>query len=215
VAFAAGLPARATLEPLGIERITRGTGDGGSFELTTWFVPLRTAIDVKHVERAVRQFTPDVLVTQQLCQAPLIVGERQRIPVAVMGLFSYLWPVGQRVSPERFAACEPTRRWRLSDATRILNEARELFRLPALEADASDSPLLGDLFLLRTVPELEPELQALPARVHTVGPCLWEPPRAEDAWDAIRGRFAEPEAPLLYVQQGRTFRSPGFWKQLV
>jgi MGT family glycosyltransferase len=215
VAFATGLPARGTLEPLGIERITRGTGDGGSFELTTWFVPLRTAIDVKHVEHAVRRFTPDVLVTQQLCQAPLIVGERQRIPVTVMGLLSYLWPVGQPVSPARFAACEPTHRWRLNEAARIMNEARELFRLPALETDVEDSPLLGDLFMLRTVPELEPELEAVPARVHAVGPCLWEPPRANGAWQALRGRFPRPEAPLLYVQQGRTFKSPGFWRHLV
>lgn len=215
VAFACGLPARATLEPLGIERIPRGAEDGDSFGLRTWFDPVRTAIDVKHVEHAVRRFGPDLLVTQQLCQAPILVRERQRIPVVVMGMFPYLWPVGRPVSPARFAACEPTRRWRLQDMIRILNQARELFRMPALEADASDFPLLGDLFMLRTVPALEPELEALPARVHAVGPCLWEPPRPADAWETLRGRFADPEAPVLYVQQGRTFKGPGFWAHLV
>lgn len=215
VAFACGLPARDTLHAVEIERIPRGAEDGDSFGLKTWFDPVRTAIDVKHVEHAVRRFRPDLLVTQQLCQAPVLVRERQRIPVAVMGLFSYLWPVGKPVSPAHFAACEPTRRWRLQDMTRILNQAWELFRMPALEADATDFPLLGDVFLLRTVPELEPELEALPARVHAVGPCLWEPPRPADAWETLRGRFADPEAPVLYVQQGRTFKGPGFWAHLV
>ncbi len=215
LAFASGVPARSTLDSAGIEWIPRRIEEGDSFELTTWGIPLRTAIDVKHVEHAIGRYAPDLLVTHQLCQAPILVRERQQIPLAVMGLFSYLWPVGQPVSPERFASREPTRQWRLNDATRVLNEARELFRLPALEADADDSPLLGDLFMVRTVPELEPELEALPARVHTVGPCLWEQPRADDAWEALRGRFPQPEAPLLYCQQGRTFRSPGFWTQLV
>ncbi|MBV9109281.1 MAG: hypothetical protein JO306_07740, partial [Gemmatimonadetes bacterium] len=56
---------------------------------------------------------------------------------------------------------------------------------------------------------------AFPAPVYEVGPCLWEPPDSRDAWDALRSRFPDPDAPVVYVQQGRTFRSPGFWAQLV
>jgi MGT family glycosyltransferase len=154
-------------------------------------------------------------VTHQLCQAPIIVREMQQIPVAVVGLFSYLWPVEQPCGPTRPEAFERTRHWRVTDAVRILNEARALFRLPALQADLADFPLLGDLFLLRTVPGLEPDLDALPEQVHAAGPCLWEPPHPAGAWNALRGRFPAPDAPVIYAQQGRTFKKPGFWTQLV
>jgi UDP:flavonoid glycosyltransferase YjiC (YdhE family) len=215
VAFASGPGACSVLDAAGIERIPRGRSDGDSFALPTWAVALKVAVDVKHVEHAVRRFLPDLLVAPQLCLAPLLVRERQGIPVAVMGLFSYLWPMRRAVNPERFAAREPTREWRLNDLARVANEARELFRMAPLDPGTADVPLRGDLFMLRTIPELEPELAALPAGVRLVGPCLWEPPHAPGAWSGLRARFADPDAPVLYVQQGRTFRSPGFWAQLV
>jgi MGT family glycosyltransferase len=215
VAFATGHSARDTLAEAELDRIPRGVTDGDSFSLPTWFKPLRVAVDVKHVEHAIRCFAPDRLVTQQLCQAPLLVRERVRIPVAVMGLFSYLWPVRRPVSPGRFASREPTRRWRLEDGTRYLNEARELFRMAPLTAEGGESWLRGDAFMLRAVPELEPELEALPPGVRLVGPCLWEPPHGPAEWEALRHRFPDPDAAVLYVQQGSTFKSPGFWSVLV
>jgi MGT family glycosyltransferase len=212
VAFATGRDALDTLHAVEMERIPRGARDGDSFALDTWHAPLRTAVDAKHVQHGIRRFGPDLLVTHQLCQAPLLVREMEGIPVAVMGLFSYLWPVAHGADATRFAALQPTRQWRIRDAVGILNQARELFRLaPAEEAAA----LLGDLFILRTVPELESEREALPACVHPVGACLWEPPRTPGAWDALRDRFPDPDAPVVYVQQGRTFRGPGFWARLV
>jgi UDP:flavonoid glycosyltransferase YjiC (YdhE family) len=134
------------------------------------------------------------------------------IPVAVMGLFSYLWPVAYVADPARFAVLQPTREWRIRDAVQILNQARELFQLPAAEGVAS---LLGDVFMLRTAPALESEREALPANVHPVGACLWEPPCAPGAWEALRDRFPDPDTPVVYAQQGRTFRGPGFWARLM
>jgi UDP:flavonoid glycosyltransferase YjiC (YdhE family) len=214
VAFATGLPARGTLEAAGLERIARGPRDGSSFWLNTWFAPLRTAIDVKHVQHAVRTFAPDLLVTHQLNQAPLIVREMEGIPVAVMGMFSYLWPV-EGSTAGRSEAFDRTRQWRVNDSVRILNEARALFRMPALEVDLADFPPMGDLFMLRCPPGMEPDLDVLPPQVQAVGPCLWEPEHPADAWDALRARFAAPDAPVIYAQQGRTFRKPGFWPHLV
>lgn len=210
VAFTTARSVGATLSLVGIERLPRGKRDGHSFGLNTWADPLRTAVDVKHVQHAMQAFAPDLLVTHQLCQAPLLVREMQQVPVAVMGLFSYLWPVQRS---EGVAAIEKIRRWRVAEGTRILSEARELFRLPTREPDLT--PLLGDLFMLRTIPELDSELHALPGGVHAVGPCLWEPGHTADAWDALRARFPRPDAPVVYAQQGRTFRSPGFWPHLV
>jgi MGT family glycosyltransferase len=217
VAFASGLATRETLEATGLERLPRGETDGDSFRVKTWFVPVLTALNVKHTEHAVRRFAPDALVTHQLCQAPCLVGEREGIPVAVLGMFSYLWPApGADSAGAPPSPTEGLRRWRLNEHARILNEARALFRMPAVEAGAADFPLLGELFLLRTVPALEPALESLPPQVHAVGACLWEPSRDEEgAWEALRADFAAPEAPLLYVQQGRTFDGPSFWPQTV
>ncbi len=217
VAFASGLTTRELLDRVGIERVPRGTREGESFRLRNWGLPVNTAIDVKHAEHAVERFAPDALVTHQLCQAPLLVRERQKVPVGVVGMFSYLWPPAVASIPAIFSEeVEAIRRWRLDDTIRIFNGARELFRMPAVLPSPVDLPLLGDLFMLRTVPELEPELGCLPPQVHAVGPCLWEPGVDEDAtWATFRSEFAEPDAPVLYVQQGRTFGGASFWRQLV
>ena len=210
VAFATGLPARDTLAAEGLERIERTAHEGASFQVQRWFDPVATAIDVKHVEHAIGRFAPDVLVTHPLCQAPLLARERRGVPVAVLGLFSYLWP-GDPAAPD-----DATRRWRATEGIASLNAARAAFRMPPLPVDGARLPQLGDLFMLRTVPELEPELAAYPAEVRAVGPCLWEPARDEaGAWEALRARFARPEAPLVYAQPGRTFAGPGFWPQML
>lgn len=214
--FATGTAALPALESAGMARIPRGAVDGGSFRVAVHHHPLSMAVDVKHVEHAIQQFSPDVLVTHQLAHAPLLVRERTGIPVAVMGLFSYLWSwSAERAGATEATGLESTRRWRIHSDLAIVNEARALFRMPALAADGPELPFLGDLFMLRNVPELTPELPALPSRVHAVGACPWEPPRDEShAWSELRARFTRPEAPLLYVQHGRSFGGPGFWNPL-
>jgi UDP:flavonoid glycosyltransferase YjiC (YdhE family) len=216
LAFAVEANALQTLVGVGIDRIPRGVTDGPSFRVNVHHQPLSIAVDVKHLEHAVERFAPDILVTHQLAHAPLLVRERTGIPVAVMGLFSYLWSW----SPDAgiltgTSGLERTRQWRIGSDVAIVNEARALFRLPVLTVDGPDLPFLGDLFMLRTIEEFSPELAQLPPQVHAVGACLWEPPREDEKeWHALRAQFGAPDAPLLYVQHGRTFRGPGFWTEL-
>jgi UDP:flavonoid glycosyltransferase YjiC (YdhE family) len=219
VAFATGPEGAEVLEAAGLRRIPRGEPDGRSFQVATWGNPVATAVDVKHAEHAVSVFAPDLLVSHQLCQAALLVRERTGLPLAVLGLFAWSWPASgpsASASSDAAARLESTRRWRLGDNLRTLNEARALFRLSPVDAEGGEGPLLGDLFLLRTTAGLDPELPRLPEPVHAAGACLWEPPEEEgDAWAPLRARLAEPEAPLLYVQPGRTFGGPGFWPVLL
>jgi UDP:flavonoid glycosyltransferase YjiC (YdhE family) len=222
VAFATGPEGAEVLEAAGVRRIARGEPDGRSFQVATWGNPVATAVDVKHAEHAVSVFAPDLLVSHQLCQAALLVRERTGLPLAVLGLFGYSWPssdssaASTAFASEGAARLESTRRWRLGDNLRTLNEARALFRLSPVHVEGGEGPLLGDRFLLRTTAGLDPELPRLPARVHAAGACLWEPPEEEgDAWAPLRARLADPEAPLLYVQPGRTFGGPGFWPVLL
>jgi UDP:flavonoid glycosyltransferase YjiC (YdhE family) len=211
VAFVSGGEAQAALDAAGIERIALPGAERRSFQVATWHHPLATAIDVKHLEHGVDRFAPGVLVGHQLGQAATLVRERRGVPLAVMGMLAFPWPVEPTTASARLRG---ERRWRLGDNLRTLDEARALFRLPPASG-GTENPLLGDLFLLRTTPGLERELPYLPAPVRAVGACLWEPPADDAAWDALRPRLAEPEAPLLYVQPARTFGQAGFWGQLL
>ena len=213
VAFASSPAADAVLAAEALERLEDPRDDAGGFDLKLWGQPARTGRDVLAVERAAARFRPDVLVTHQLCQAPVIARERTGTPLAVLGLAAYLGPPAG--GPPRRGDAASRRRGHLVDNVGLLNQARALFRLPELAPDASALPLLGELFLLRTVPELAPDLPDFPRRVHAVGACRWEPEGSARAGSELRARFALPRAPLLYVSHGRTFGGAGFWAQLV
>jgi UDP:flavonoid glycosyltransferase YjiC (YdhE family) len=216
VAFVSGPSAKPWLDEAGLSRLTCGPDEDRTFDVRLWGHVAVAALGARQVEAAVGRFRPDVMVSHQLCEPAVLVRERQGVPLAVLGLASYLWPVARGYDLEAPPEVAARRQGHLTDNLRILNEARAMFRLPPVEAGAADHPLLGDLFMLRTVPALEPQLDDYPAQVHAVGACLWEPPRDDAAaWAALRARFALPDAPLLYVQPGRGFGGPGFWPLLV
>lgn len=215
VAFATGTGAEPFLRAAGVERIPRGDAEGDSFLIPRWTVPLAVAVDVKHVEYALRAFTPDVLVGNQFALSACIVRERTGIPLCMVGMAAYLWPRREGCAPE-FPACEGHSRWRHRGMQLSLNGARALFGLQPLERTGDEYPLLGDLFLLRSVPELERSPDTLPRKVRLVGACEWEPPADRDAaWRELSREAGSDGAPVLYVQQGRTFSEPSFWPHLV
>lgn len=214
-AFATGRQFAGTIAEAGFERVPRGANDGDSFDVTNWAHPLSAAIQVKHVEHALRRFAPDVIVTSQLANGPLLAAEREGVPVAVLGLAAYLWPllpagVGPRTEEEKLLD------WRHGDMMVHHNRARAVFGMPVVEAHPLESPLQGDLFMVQSVPELETRAGEFPGHVRCVGSCLWEPPLGADGelagWleaSAAGGRQ------VVYVQHGPSFYKPGFWSRLV
>ena len=214
VAFVTGRDFSETLGHLGIERIPCGPSDSHSFQVEHWFHALAIAIQVKHIEYAIDRFTPDVLVGNQLTFGPLIAGERQALPVAILGFASYLWPAWQ---PDRAPQSEREQRllWRYSEMMEWYNQARQLFSLSPSQAHYMRTPLLGDLFLLQSVPELAGDIHALPEQVHAVGSCLWDVPQPDpELIDWLR-EAGTARDPIIYVQPGRHFLSPQFWSHLV
>jgi UDP:flavonoid glycosyltransferase YjiC (YdhE family) len=222
VAFASGLDAATVLAGEAFPRVPRGDRDGDSFNPGRWYDPLSCALDVKHVEYAIARHRPDALVTHHLCLSALVAGERAGIPAAVLGSFTYLWPA---VKPAEAAVCAETverRVWRLDEGTRALNEVRRLFRLDPVGVAPEEHGFLGDLFMLRTAPLLERDWTALPDRVQLVGPCTWEPATGDGsaaaaaaAWAELEAQFALPEAPIVYLNNGRSFGGPSFWPAFV
>ncbi|HVZ35521.1 MAG TPA: hypothetical protein VG963_24010, partial [Polyangiaceae bacterium] len=78
---------------------------------------------------------------------------------------------------------------------------------------SNDTPLQGDLFLLRSIPELEP-LRGEHSRVRHVGPCLEPWLKANPEFEAWFAKPSEKKG-LIYVQVGRTFNQPSFLPALL
>src|SRR5207245_5815692 len=85
------------------------------------------AIQVRHVQHAIERFDPDVLLTSTLALGPLIAGEIADLPVAVLGLATYLWPVAIPGGERR--AADPQAEYRHREMTALYNAARGLFGL--------------------------------------------------------------------------------------
>jgi UDP:flavonoid glycosyltransferase YjiC (YdhE family) len=223
VAFVTSLARQDVLAASGLRRIGReAAADGPSFLVRRWAEKEEIALQVKHIEHALRVFPADVLVGQQLTFGPLIAAERRAIPLAMIGYASYLWPSGSEEAAESGedgtdrAERRDRLQWRYRDMLGHLNRARALFRLPPLDLPWAASPMLGDLFLLRTIPSLEKDWLDLPARVHLVGDCLWEPEGPADA--ALEGWLERAEKsgrPLVYLHHGQFFGDPIFLAALV
>jgi UDP:flavonoid glycosyltransferase YjiC (YdhE family) len=216
VAFATGTGASTVLAAEGLERLPRGASDGPSFQVQHWFQPLSVAIQIKHVEHALGLFPADVLVGQPLTLGATIERMRSRRPLAVVGLATYLWPMSDELARQPALTDREARLlWRHQDMLDWLNKALATVRLPPYRGGVAGSPLRGDLFLLRSVPELQPAADRLPPQVCCVGGCLWEPASSDPALEGWLAAARAAAAPVLYVQPGRSFASPAFWPDLV
>ncbi len=211
VRFVTGPAFTAVIAEAGFVRIPRGEPGGDSFGLVQWGHPLVVGMQIKHVEYAIQRFSPDVLFTSMQALGPLVVAERERIPVAILGLACYLWPTERGREDERTAA---TRRWRYDETMQHYERVREMAGLAPRPSTIDETPLLGDLYMEQSVAQLEPLTRSLPARVHLVGSCLWEPPAIDADLARWLARIPAGE-PLAYLQHGPSFGRPGFWSNLV
>lgn len=215
VAFVADIKCSQFLANSGLRRIPRGVNDGSSFQVAQWAEPIPVAIQVKHIEHALACFSADVLVGQSLTFGPLLVAESYGLPVGLVGFCTYLWPnTNGPEGVQRSAETEARLRWRFNEMLWSFNQARRIFRLPPCESGCRENPLLGDLFLIRSVPQLEIDFDWLPERAHLVGSCLWEPAEAEPDTERWIAEAVSHNRPIIYVQHGRFFHMPSFWPLL-
>lgn len=211
VAFVSGALATGTLLQAGFENLADPAHNRVCFQTEVWWNELAIALQTRQLEEAISCFQPDLLFGGELTLGPLLVRDRQQIPTALLGSAVYLWPTGM----DDAKPLEQQKRsaWRYQEFLSAYNLARSAFNLPRCVALPDDNPLLGDSFLLQSVPAFTQARGALPARVRLVGACLWEP---SDCDSALADWLAEaPERPVLYVQQGRTFGHTGFWPQVL
>ena len=213
VSFVTNSAFSETLHNVGLPRIPCGTKDLTSFEVKNWIKPLNVAIQVKHIQYALERFPADALVTTQLTLGPLIASEITGLPVVVLGLAAYLWPLWPLdYQPETHT--EKETQWRYGDMMAHYNKARSALGLSVNHANHLANPMLGDLYLLQSVKELEQSKYDFPSNVYLVGSCGWEPATSDSELSAWLEEGKAEAEPIIYVQQGRSFMLPGFWAKL-
>ncbi|MFI9311581.1 glycosyltransferase [Streptomyces triculaminicus] len=214
VAFATGTRFDDLLRRQGIRRIPRCPRDGESFQLETWWNPTSIALQAAHILHATSEFHPDVIIGGQLTYGPMLMGEVLDLPVAILGFATYLLPKPRRCTKqgdEKPDEVEERAIWRMESMSEKLHEARQFLHLPLLSRQQAADFLLGDLFLLQSVPELEPRAADLPPGVHCVGSCAWEPAAPDEElaeWLDRTGGFG----PIIYMQHGRLFHLGSLWR---
>jgi UDP:flavonoid glycosyltransferase YjiC (YdhE family) len=146
----------------------------------------------RSISAAVRDFGPDVVVSDALSAAPALAAEAEGVAWAT--LFPEVYPVSEPGLPlfslglvpprTRLGAAAwraiapaignrlPTTRW-LRPARARLNRARAELGLPPLEG--LHGPLSDGLVLVATLPQLEYP-RRWPAHVHVTGPMFFDPP---------------------------------------
>lgn len=207
VAFVTDVSFTPILESVGLRRIVFGSRDVASFSISQWTISRDIKKQIRHIEYGIVDFTPDVLISCQLCMGALLAGEIHNLPVGIIGLMSYLWPtVESSGNSEKAKRLE----WRFSEMKKIYDEACRALKLPIRKMSYRDTPLLGDLFLLQNVPELVENVDDMPGRVHCVGSCLWEPDFADDTLDDWLEN-TNPHYSTVYIQVAAHWNDPSFF----
>lgn len=154
-------------------------------------------------DRVIDHMRPDAIISTPLTLPAFICAERHSIPLVVIGFSEYLFPgIGEQNS---------TKAWRLGEFTGFYNNARARLGRPPVPVSAEATPLLGDRYLIRNIPELD-DARALPARAVYAGGLYWEPEYHNPALARFLG---EGQTPVVYVQLGRLFNDGALWGQLI
>jgi len=215
VAFVTGVSATAPLQQVHMERIPYGIKDNKSFEMKLIGHPIDLARQVKHIEYALTQFPADVLVGQQLALGAIVAGKRFQLPVAVIGLATYVWPTNQPLSYYDTLDDDRKRLGRYyTSCLASYHICCDMFKIPRKETSYNETTLLGDLFLLQSVPELEDEIDLLPDRLHLVGDCTWNAFEIDVELQQWLEKAVASKRPIIYLQVAHIFTFSNFWEQL-
>lgn len=185
-----------------------------AFRMKGWGTGQVAAAQLLYTLSAFRSYKPDVLVASPFALASIALARVAEMRTAVLGQSVFPLPGSEDALRHPLSGADRQNAERFREFTGMYRSVCDRAGLPA-DAGAEtieDSPLLGDVYLLQSVPSLARGV--LPSKVRLVGSCLWEP--SEDLSEDDRAWLEAGHAlPLLYVQQGRTFEKEGFWDALM
>lgn len=165
------------------------------------------------IVRAARSVSADTLVTSMLCHGALLAAEVLDLSAVIVGLATHLWQYqGGAEDEPQFST---PRAWRSEVNAECFRAAREAAGLPRWTGPAGGGfPENGTALLLRGDHALEYPGAVLPARVHIVGPCTWEPRADPGELNEVLDHLARVGKPVVYVHLGRLFGGKSPWPRL-
>ena len=206
IAFTTNTTFADSVNKAGFEYIPIGS-DHASFTVPDWGTGLGVLRQIQHVDRAIDLFNPDVLVGSALTLSVPIMANWHNLPCATIGLGSYIWPERNADPNPTFDSMAYIAQLRYKENLELYTAISKHFGLPVTLGDVdSEHSLLGDLYLLRSCPALQQNIAALPAQVHCVGACLWEPDDTQ--LDANLAAFVARDRPIIYVQHDNRWSKP-------
>jgi UDP:flavonoid glycosyltransferase YjiC (YdhE family) len=167
---------------------------------------------VKVIERQVRCLESvlegdafDLLIGHELLIGPHLLARRSGMPLAVMGMATWPGHVPER-APELEGIDRQTIEWYRRDMMARYRQALERFNLETPALEDFYAPPNTQLYMIRSVPELEQDFIPERPSVQCVGACLWSPPIKDPRLELWLSQA--PERPLAYVSLGRRFGGP-------
>ncbi|HEY5722748.1 MAG TPA: hypothetical protein VIT45_10535 [Allosphingosinicella sp.] len=195
----------ALLDQSGIPHIPVTNADNPFMSMGDWYAVDVVKTQVRVFDTLVDRLKPDAVVCGPLAISAFMFAERQALPLAVIGYASYLYPgIGDS---------DETRWWRLRSITGFYNAARAGLGLRPLAADPERTPLIGDCYMLRNVPEFTGPAQ-LPASVFHVGGLHAEPGAGAYSARAFAERWRDRGRRVVFLQIGRLFGKVDLWPRL-
>jgi UDP:flavonoid glycosyltransferase YjiC (YdhE family) len=180
------------------------------FNVSRWF--LDSIAQTSNIMRVARELQPDAVVASALGPGALLAGELLDLPVFVIGFATHIlnYRTSGQESPDRLAE----RQWRSSTLLDAYRKARERQGLPPRHDRVAESPLYGAGLLLRGCASLQCPGAELPAQVHQVGPCLWEPDTPVAELSEVTALLRRNGKRVVYVHLGRNFDGVSLWPML-
>jgi hypothetical protein len=196
----------ALLDLYGIEHIPF-TNRGTTFMATwDWYGVDTVASEVRVFDSVVERIRPDVVICGPLAISAMIFAERRKLPVGIIGYSTYLYPA--------LNDDDTTRWWRLNSISGFYNAARTHLGLPEVSAHPDSTPLIGDAYLLRNVPEFTGP-SSLPPQVMHVGGLHLDPGAGHGRARAFAQQWRSKGRRVVYVQMGRLFEKSEIWTTLM
>jgi len=171
------------------------------FSVGRWY--LDSAAQVSNIARTARELHSDVVVASALSLGAMLAGELLDLPVIVIGFATHIlnYRTSGREGPDQVAL----RRWRSESVLNFYRTAREQQGLVPRRDALPEAPLYGAGLLLRGSAALQCPDAELPAQVHQVGPCFWEPSTPAEELSQVTEMLRRNGKRVVYVHLGRTF----------
>lgn len=172
----------------------------------TWYCDPHLNNTVNTLGQIVDSYKPDAIISNPLGIAAMIIAEKYSIPFVNVGFSEYLYPgIGE---------VNKTKQWRINEISSHYNANRSKLFLPPIAVSEKDSPLIGEAYFIRNIPELD-DVRELPSQVSYAGGLYWEPHYQSPRLNRFINWAKSEHRPVVYVQIGRLFGEAPFWKSLL